>query len=112
MATFATPYALTAATDYRVECDNSGSSYTFTADYTPALPTGTNLQYMSGSWLTNANDASGWNIVSIATGNVLFPLNFAYADSSLIEPRALSLTDSDYSYKVDWLGIADETVGA
>lgn len=49
VATFATPYLLTAATEYRIECDNSGGSYTQAGDFSPALPTGTNLQYMSGS---------------------------------------------------------------
>ena len=59
----------------------------------------TNIDYDQGSY-NGSNNTRFANIVSIETD--VNPL-FAYVSSGLFESSVLSLTDADFSYKIDWL---------
>jgi len=112
IATFSSPYQLTAGTDYRLECDNSWASYNFWNDSTPLFPSRTNLSFTVGSFNGNTNTGPWYNIESVDTWLFLNPYNFAYVDSSLFDLIALSKTNSDYSYKIDFHGFSGETVAS
>jgi hypothetical protein len=108
IATFTSWAEIYAWTYYRVECDNSGGSYTYYQDTTPSFPTWVNISYNTGSnsW---ANTGAWYNIESINSGSII---PFAYTSSTLFSDRVLSKTDADFTYKIDWLGISQEAVTA
>ena len=57
---------------------------------------------MDDMYVTNYSYASE---VPSSTGVALFP----YASSTLFQDKLLSLTDADFAYKVDLVGISTET---
>lgn len=112
-ATFADPSYMSTSTYYRIEVDSSGASYSWRTQYSGGLPVNaTNVNFTSGSqngsWTT---DLAKYNIESVVTISENYKA-FPYTSSSLFQPRVLSKTDADYSYKIDWHGITQEAVTA
>lgn len=70
VATFSEPYTLLAGTYYRIECDSSGSSYTYYGVSTGTYPK--NFEYINyyGGSVNGGNNNGAWNIESftILTG--------------------------------------------
>ncbi len=70
VATFSEPMVLTAGTYYRIECDSSGSSYTYYGVSTGTYPK--NFEYINyyGGSINGRNNNGAWNIESftILTG--------------------------------------------
>ena len=107
-------YTLTSWTQYRIEWDNSGAAYTNAYIITGSNPSTVwilTVTIWSGNgaddaWFTNANVAS--MTFSSTTGK--FTTIFPYISSTSVQDKVLTLTDSDFTYKVDTLGCSTETV--
>lgn len=103
-------------TYFRVEVDDNGVSFANRREQVPTTypQVWTDVSITSNS-LSGANDPVGNqnnSILTINTGVATLVSNFAYISSALLFDNVLSKTDSDYSYKVDWIGISSETVVA
>lgn len=95
-------YPLVKGVYYRVEVVQTGTYY-YDSPYSASR---TNIDYVQGSY-DGSNNTRFANIVSIETeANPLF----AYVSSGLFEPSVLSLTDADYTYKIDWLWVLSEAM--
>ena len=116
VATPTTTIVFPAGTYFRVELDDNGASFANRREQVPTTypQVWTDVSITSNS-LSGANDPVGNqnnSIITINTGVATLVSNFTYLSSALLSDNVLSKTDSDYSYKVDWLGISSETVTA
>lgn len=108
VGTFSPAIALVSWDYYRIEADNSGASYQTYFDSSPTYPTGTNINYITGSQ-DQANAAHQRNITHISTVTQT-KYFFPYTSSELFHDYVLSLTDADYTYKTDYLGVLSEAM--
>lgn len=106
-ATFSPAIPLTSWVYYRIESDNSWASYQSYNDGSATFPTGTNINFIT--WSADQSSFVGQrnitHVSTVAQNKYFFP----YTSSALFQDFVLSLTDADYSYKIDWHGISSET---
>ena len=110
VATFTSMISLTDATNYRLELDDNGNNYAAKYDTSPVTPINrTNVTFVCGSeeWV---DKASSYNIISISTAIAVWLPYMIYTSSDLFTDKLLSKTNTTYSYKIDRLWSANETV--
>lgn len=84
------------------------ASYGWWYDTTPANAQKTYIKYVTGS-SNGVDDPSAFNITSINV-TPIYACQFPYTTSTLFQPRVLSETDADFTYKTDWHGITQDAV--
>lgn len=107
--TFSHPVTLEDNTYYRIELDNSWSSYTFRIFTSPTYPlVWTNIDYIEASQ-DGVTVANAFNIASIVTSSIWWLPFFSYVSSDLFRVELLSKTDAKYAYKLpDWPKISND----
>lgn len=108
VGTFSPVITLVSWNYYRIEADNSWASYQTYFDSSPTFPTWTNITYNTGSY-NQSNYGSQRNIIDISTVTQT-KYFFSYTSSALFQDYVLSLTDADYTYKTDYLGVLSEAM--
>lgn len=105
VATFSWANVISWAT-YRVVCNNNWSNYVMYYSYNNSVNS-TWVWFNYIWWIGVTWDVlTWWNITTITTTTDINITKFPYISSTLFHNAVLSLTDSDFAYKVDLYGIA------